>query len=93
LRLRQEEIDYVGWKILKRLQEAEIIDIMGPEEPVVERLKQALTENLQAEDALNREVDEKLREYQIQMQKEAVDYRRLFQMIKTKLARERNIVI
>jgi hypothetical protein len=93
LRLRQEEIDYVCWKILKRLQEAEIIDIMGPEEPVVERLKQSLTENLQVEDALNREVDEKLREYQIQMQKESVDYRRIFQMIKTKLARERNIVI
>ena len=93
MRLRQEEIDFVSWKILKGLQELEIIDIMGPEELVVERLKHALTENLQAEDALNREVDEKLREYQIQMQKESVDYRRIFQMIKTKLARERNIVI
>ena len=93
MRLRSEEIDFVSWKILKHLQEAEIIDIMGPEEPVVERLKHALLENLQAEDALNREVDEKLREHQIQMQRESVDYRRVFQMIKTKLARERNIII
>jgi hypothetical protein len=93
LRLRQEEIDYVAWKILKGLQGSEIIDIIGPEEAVAERLRHAMTENLQAEDALNREVDEKLRDYQIQMQRESVDYRRLFQMIKTKLARERNIVI
>ena len=93
MRLRQEEIDFVCWKILKGLQEAEIIDITGPEEPVVEHLKQALAENLQAEDNLNREVDEILRNHQIQMQKESVDYRRMFQMIKTKLARERNIVI
>jgi len=93
VRLRQEEIDYVCWKILRHLQEEEIIDIIGPEELVVERLKSALSENLAAEDQLNREVDEILRNHQIEMQREAVDYRRMFQMIKSKLARERNIVI
>ena len=93
MRLRQEEIDFVAWKILRHLKEAEIIDIMGPEEPVVERLKHVLTENLSVEDQLNREVDDILREHLKQIQRESVDYRRMFQMIKTKLARERNIVI
>ena len=93
MRLRQEEIDYVAWKILRHLKEAEIIDIMGPEEPVVERLRHVLTENLAVEDQLNREVDDILREHLKEIQRESVDYRRMFQMIKTKLARERNIVI
>lgn len=93
MRLRQEEIEYVCWKIFRHLQEVELIDVMGAEELVVERLKSTLHENLSSEDQLNREVDEILREHQIQMQREAVDYRRMFQMIKTKLARERNIVI
>jgi hypothetical protein len=83
----------VAWKILRRLKEAEIIDIMGPEEPVVERLKHVITENLSVEDQLNREVDDILREHLKEIQRESVDYRRMFQMIKTKLARERNIVI
>ena len=93
MRLRQEEIDFIAWKILRQLKEAEIIDITGPEELVVERLKHALMENLLAEDQLNREVDDILREHLKQIQREYVDYRRMFQMIKTKLARERNIVI
>ena len=93
MRLRQEEIDYVSWKILRRLKEEGIIDIMGEDEPVVERLRHALSENLSAEDQLNREVDEILRGHLKEIQRDSVDYRRMFQMVKTKLARERNLVI
>jgi hypothetical protein len=93
VRLRQEEIDYVSWKILRRLKEDEVIDIMGEDEPVVERLRHALAENLSAEDQLNREVDDILRGHLKEIQRDSVDYRRMFQMVKTKLARERNLVI
>lgn len=93
MRLRQEEIDYVSWKILRRLKEDGIIDIMGEDDPVAERLRHALTENLAAEDQLNREVDDILRGHLKEIQRDSVDYRRMFQMVKTKLARERNVVI
>ena len=93
MRLRQEEIDYVSWKILRRLKEDGIIDIMGEDEPVAERLRHALAENLAAEDQLNREVDDILRGHLKEIQRDSVDYRRMFQMVKTKLARERNVVI
>ena len=93
MRLRQEEIVYIAWKILRGLKEDGVIDIMGEEEPVVERLRHSLAENLAAEDQLNREVDDILRNHLKEMQRESVDYRRMFQMIKTKLARERNIVL
>jgi hypothetical protein len=93
VRLRQEEIDYISWKILRGLKEDEVIDIMGEEEPVVERLRHALSENLAAEDQLNREVDDILRGHLKEIQRDSVDYRRMFQMVKTKLARERNLVI
>jgi len=93
VRLRQEEIDYIAWKILRQLQEDGIIDIMGEEDAVAERLRHALTENLQAEDQLNREVDDILRGHLKEIQRDSVDYRRMFQMVKTKLARERNVVI
>jgi len=93
VRLRQEEIDYISWKILRGLKEDEVIDIMGEEEPVAERLRHALTENLAAEDQLNREVDDILRGHLKEIQRDSVDYRRMFQMVKTKLARERNLVL
>jgi hypothetical protein len=93
VRLRQEEIDYVSWKILQALKEADVIDIIGDDEPVAAQLRQALTENLAVEDQLNREVDDILRNHLKEIQRDSVDYRRMFQMVKTKLARERNLVL
>jgi len=93
VRLRQEEINYISWKILRALKEDEVIDIIGEDEPVVERLRHALTENLSVEDQLNREVDDILRNHLKEIQRDSVDYRRMFQMVKTKLARERNLVL
>jgi hypothetical protein len=82
VRLRQEEIDYVAWRILRALKEDEVVDIIGEDEPVADRLRQ-----------LNREVDDILRNHQKEIQRDSVDYRRMFQMVKTKLARERNLVL
>ena len=93
MRLRQEEIDYVSWKILQALKEDEVIDIIGDDELVAGKLRQALTENLSVEDQLNREVDDILRNHLKEIQRDSVDYRRMFQMVKTKLARERNLVL
>ncbi len=93
MRLRQEEIDYICWKILHALKEDEVIDIIGDDEPVAGQLRLALTENLSVEDQLNREVDDILRNHLKEIQRDSVDYRRMFQMVKTKLARERNLVL
>jgi hypothetical protein len=93
VRLRQEEIDYISWKILQALKEDEVIDIIGDDEPVAGQLRHALTENLSLEDQLNREVDDILRNHLKEIQRDSVDYRRMFQMVKTKLARERNLVL
>ena len=93
MRLRQEEIDYIAWKILRSLKEAEVIDVIGEDDPVADRLRHALAENLSIEDQLNREVDDILRNHLKEIQRDSVDYRRMFQMVKTKLARERNLVI
>jgi len=93
VRLRQEEIDYISWKILQALKQDEVIDIIGDDEPVANKLRQVLTENLSVEDQLNREVDDILRNHLKEIQRDSVDYRRMFQMVKTKLARERNLVL
>jgi hypothetical protein len=60
---------------------------------VAGKLRLALTENLSIEDQLNREVDDILRNHLKEIQRDSVDYRRMFQMVKTKLARERNLVL
>ena len=93
MRLRHEEIEYVAWRIVQKLKESGEVDFFDSEEGAQELVSQAITENLMVEDRLNREVDDILRAHQNEMQHETVDYRRMFQLIKNKLARERGLIL
>ena len=93
MRLRQEELDYTAWKIVRKLSEGGQVDFFGSEEETQELLKQAMTEDLMVEDRLNREVDDILRAHQSEIERESVDYRRMFQLIKNKLAKERGLIL
>ena len=93
MRLRQEEIDYTVWQVLRRLKESGQIVLLGSEEDLLEHLRQALTKDLMVEDLLNREVDDILRAHQSEIERESVDYRRMFQLIKNKLVKERGLIL
>ena len=93
MRLRHEEIEYVAWRIVQKLKESGEVDFFDSEEGAQEQISKAVTEDLMVEDRLNREVDDILRAHQDEMQHETVDYRRMFQLIKSKLARERGLIL
>ena len=93
MRLRKEEIDYVVWRIVRKLKEGDEMMVVGSEDEVAECIRGAVIGDLQVEDELNREVDEILKAHQSEILKESVDYRRMFQLIKNKLVRERNLVL
>lgn len=93
MRLRREEIDYVVWRIVRKLKEGGEMVVVGTEDEVAECIRGSVIGDLQVEDELNREVDEILKAHQSEILKESVDYRRMFQLIKNKLARERNLVL
>lgn len=52
-----------------------------------------ITEEFLNEDKLDQEVREILNQHMEKIRKENIEYQTLFRMIKTKLARERNIVL
>jgi hypothetical protein len=93
VRLRQEEIEYVAWRIVQKLKESGEVDFFDSEEGGQELISHAVTADLMVEDRLNREVDDILRAHQSEIQHESVDYRRMFQLIKNKLARERGLIL
>lgn len=93
MRLRKEEIDYMAWRIVRKLREKGAMVLTASEDEAAERVRTAVVGDLQVEDDLNREVDEILKAHQSEILKESVDYRRMFQLIKNKLARERNLVL
>ncbi len=93
MRLRQEEIDFTVWSIVRKLKESGEVVFLGSDEELLDQLRQALIRELVVEDELNREVDKILQDHQNEIQRESVDYRRMFQLIKNKLAKERGLVL
>lgn len=88
-----------GWvpvlskEIVEDLLAREQIDLKVTKEQVIAILEELLLEELMAEDRLNAEVRELLKQYDSEIEKGRLDYRRLFEMTKKKLVQERNIIL
>ncbi len=93
MRLKKEIIKRISDKVVKRLVRRELISEDSNEEVLRTRIAHVIEADLMVEDRLNDEVKEILRDFQDEMDKDNVDYSRMFTMVKTKLARERNLVL
>jgi len=88
-----------GWapvlskEIIEELLKREQISLVVPREQATALLSELILEELMVEDRLNAEVREMLKKYDSEIEKGRLDYRRLFEMTKQKLVKERNIVL
>ncbi|MBI4683006.1 MAG: DUF507 family protein [Nitrospirae bacterium] len=88
-----------GWvhvlakEIIKELLQKEQIELKVTEEQAVKLAEELLLEELTVEDRLNAEVRELLKQFDAEIEKGRLDYRKLFEMTKKKLIQERNIII
>ena len=67
--------------------------IVGDRKAFVEQIDHAIIEELSVEDRLNAEVRQLLNAYEQDIERGHVDYQRMFTMVKSKLARERGIIL
>ena len=79
--------------IIEELLGNEHIELKESKDKVVEILEELIIDELLVEDRLNEEVDRLLRQYDSEIEKGRLDYRKLFEMTKYKLVRERNIIL
>ncbi len=93
MRLRKEMIERIANKIVERLNRRELISEDSNQEVLRIRIAHVIETDLMVEDRLNDEVKEILRDFEDEMDRGNVDYSRMFTMVKTKLARERNLVL
>ena len=71
----------------------DFIEPTVPLEQLVAETEKLLMNELTVEDRLNEEVRQMLRKYENEINKGRMDYRKLFEMTKIKLVRERNIIL
>ncbi len=76
-----------------RLQEQEHLELVGAPKALVEELDRAITDELTVEDRLNADAREIMKTYEAEIDRGGLDYQKMFTMIKSKLAKERGLIL
>lgn len=93
MRLTKEQVEKLSDLVLKRLKERELIVFKTDEKKVLDKIRDVMLADMRAEESLDKEVEELLKSHSGAINSQKADYRKMFNMVKTKLARERGIVI
>lgn len=92
MRLNKNQIEHIAFVIVRNLIKENKI-IAEDKNKLIEEVLNLITEEFQKEDKLDQEVREILNEHIEKIRRENIEYQTMFRMIKTKLAKERNIVL
>jgi hypothetical protein len=92
MRLNKNQIEHLAFLVVHHLQKDGKV-IIESKDLLVQELNSVLNEEFQKEDQLDQEVREILTKHIDEIRKGNIEYQTMFRMIKTKLAKERNIVL
>lgn len=93
MRVPKNWVPLLAKRIIDNLIEKKLIDASSLPKNLLEETERLLIEELSVEDRLNEEVRQLLKKYEADIEKGRLDYRKLFDMTKQKLIRDRNIVL
>jgi len=93
MRVPKNWVPILAKRVIDNLIEKKMIDASIPARTLVEETEKLIIDELMVEERLNDEVRQLLKKYESEIQKGRLDYRKLFDMTKQKLIKERNIVI
>jgi hypothetical protein len=92
MRLNKNQIEHLAFVMVRNLLKEEKI-IVEDRNKLIDELINLITDEFQKEDKLDQEVREILSQHMEKIRSENIEYQTMFRMIKTKLAKERNIVL
>jgi hypothetical protein len=93
MRIHKGWVPVLSREILEDLLKRGQIELKVAKEKIEKLLEELILDELMVEDRLNAEVRELLKQYDSEIEQGRLDYRRLFEMTKKKLVRERNIIL
>ena len=93
MRIPKSWVPALTKEIIQGLLEKGLVELNVSEEQSEVVFEELILEELMVEDRLNAEVREILKRYESEIEKGHLDYRRLFELTKQKLVKERNIIL
>lgn len=91
MKLQPPQIEKLARRMLARLKEKDIVVFKATEAQVLQRMIDLITADFKREDDLNNEVHKMCD--QLEQQNPGIDRRKMFPLLKQKLAKERKIVL
>jgi hypothetical protein len=89
--------DYVGHmasQVIKKLVEDKQIELKEKDvEPVIQRVRNRMLEEITIEDKINEEVRTILTQHQDEMRRAGISYQEMFKKVKGQLARDRKLIL
>ena len=93
MRIQKELTELLAKKIVKSLIDKDLVIWEESTEKLQSIVKEIITEDLMVEDLLNEEVKTLLESKTDEYERDMMDYGRVFQMVKSKLVRERGLIL
>ena len=92
MRLKKEFIEKISKKIIQSLLKKNLIIWESSHDKLESIISEIIIDDLMVEDHLNEEVKELLDSRTDEYERSMMDYGRVFQLVKSKLARERGLI-
>jgi hypothetical protein len=93
MRIPKSWVPILAKRITENLMHKEMVVLSVPEDKLLAKVEELITEELMLEDRLNDEVRLLLNKHTSDIERGRMDYRKLFDLTKQKLVRERNLVL
>ncbi len=93
MRIPKGFIPVLAREIIDELLRKDQIELKSSRDQVLALVEELILEELMVEDRLNQEVREMLKQYDAEIEQGRLDFRRLFDLTKKKLVKDRNIIL
>jgi hypothetical protein len=93
MRLPKEMIKHIADAIAANLESKGLAEYEAPKDAISAKIADVITADMLAEEKLNKDVEKLLTAHEAEIARENMDYRKVFELTKQKLAKERGIVL
>ena len=93
MRLTKEMIKHIADAIAANLESKGLVEYEVPKHEIAEKIAAVITADMMAEEKLNKDVEKLLSAHEDEIARGQMDYRKVFELTKQKLAKDRGIVL
>lgn len=93
MKLTEEQVEKITKKIFKNLVDKHLIELKAKDSQVLKKMHDVFMEDLRKETKLDAEVEKLIQEHSGELEGDSLDYRKMFNLVKHKLAKEKGIIL